>query len=58
MSEQSKKLDSKIPTGPVQEKWDKHRFENKLINPSNKRKFSVLIFIGKNKLIARNRDLN
>ncbi len=43
MSEQSKKLDSKIPTGPVQEKWDKHRFESKLINPANKRKFNVIV---------------
>ena len=37
------KLDSKIPSGPLAEKWDKHRFEMKLVNPANKRKYSVLI---------------
>lgn len=36
-------LDSKIPSGPVQNKWDKHRFEMKLINAANKRKYKVLI---------------
>jgi succinate dehydrogenase / fumarate reductase flavoprotein subunit len=36
-------LDSKIPSGPITEKWDKHRFEMKLINPANKRKFSVIV---------------
>ena len=37
------KLDSKIPSGPIQEKWDKHRFNMKLVNPANKRKFSVIV---------------
>ncbi len=37
------KLDSRIPSGPLKEKWDKHRFEMKLINPANKRKYKVLI---------------
>ncbi len=37
------KLDSKIPSGPIQEKWDKHRFEMKLVNPANKRKYSVIV---------------
>jgi len=37
------KLDSKIPSGPLAEKWDKHRFEMKLVNPANKRKYSVLV---------------
>ena len=36
-------FDSKIPSGPLAEKWDKHRFEMKLINPANKRKFSVIV---------------
>ncbi len=36
-------LDSKIPSGPIAEKWDKHRFEMKLINPANKRKYSVIV---------------
>ncbi|MFA6234843.1 MAG: fumarate reductase/succinate dehydrogenase flavoprotein subunit [Bacteroidota bacterium] len=36
-------LDSKIPSGPLAEKWDKHRFDMKLINPANKRKYSVIV---------------
>jgi len=36
-------LDSKIPGGPIKEKWDKHRFELKLVNAANKRKYKVLI---------------
>jgi succinate dehydrogenase / fumarate reductase flavoprotein subunit len=43
MSDQSKKLDAKIPSGPIQEKWDKHKFDSKLINPANKRKFTVIV---------------
>jgi succinate dehydrogenase / fumarate reductase flavoprotein subunit len=37
------KLDSKIPAGPVAQKWDKHRFDLKLVNPANKRKFTVIV---------------
>jgi succinate dehydrogenase flavoprotein subunit len=36
-------LDAKIPGGPLQEKWDRHRFELKLVNPSNKRKFDIIM---------------
>ncbi len=36
-------LDSKIPSGPIQDKWDKHRFEMKLVNPANKRKYKILV---------------
>jgi succinate dehydrogenase / fumarate reductase flavoprotein subunit len=36
-------LDAKIPTGPLAQKWDKHRFDLKLVNPSNKRKFEVIV---------------
>ena len=36
-------LDSKIPGGPIAEKWDRHRFELKLVNPANKRKFDVIV---------------
>lgn len=36
-------LDSKIPSGPLAEKWDRHRFEMKLVNPANKRKYSVIV---------------
>ncbi|MBI3288950.1 MAG: fumarate reductase/succinate dehydrogenase flavoprotein subunit [Elusimicrobia bacterium] len=37
------KLESKVPTGPVEKGWDKHRFDLKLVNPANKRKFKVLV---------------
>lgn len=37
------KLDSKIPAGPLKDKWDNHKFESKLVNPANKRKYKVLI---------------
>jgi len=36
-------LDSKVPGGPLQEKWDRHRFELKLVNPANKRKFEIIV---------------
>ena len=36
-------LDSKVPAGPIEEKWDNHRFQIKLVNPANKRKFTVII---------------
>lgn len=37
------KLESKIPGGPLAEKWTRYKFEAKLINPANKRKFTVLV---------------
>jgi len=37
------KLDAKIPDGPIQEKWDRHQFQLKLVNPANKRKFDILV---------------
>jgi succinate dehydrogenase / fumarate reductase flavoprotein subunit len=37
------KLDSKIPGGPLAEKWDKHKFEMKVVNPKNKRKFNIIV---------------
>ena len=36
-------LDAKIPSGPLEGKWDKHRFELKLVNPANKRKFEIIV---------------
>jgi succinate dehydrogenase / fumarate reductase flavoprotein subunit len=36
-------LDAKIPSGSLSEKWDKHRFDSKLVNPANKRKFTVIV---------------
>lgn len=37
------KLESRIPSGPLAQKWDKHRFEMKLVNPANKRKYHVIV---------------
>ena len=37
------KLNARIPAGPLAEKWDKHRFEMKLVNPANKRKYHVIV---------------
>lgn len=37
------KLDSKIPEGPLAEKWSKHKFNVKLVNPANKRKYDVIV---------------
>jgi succinate dehydrogenase / fumarate reductase, flavoprotein subunit len=36
-------LDAKIPAGPVADKWDRHKFEMKLVNPANKRKFTIIV---------------
>jgi succinate dehydrogenase / fumarate reductase flavoprotein subunit len=36
-------LDSKVPSGPIAQKWDKYKFEMKLVNPANKRKYSVIV---------------
>ncbi|MGE5143905.1 MAG: NAD(P)-binding protein, partial [Acidobacteriota bacterium] len=36
-------LRSHIPEGPIQDKWERHRFEMKLVNPANKRRFEVIV---------------
>ena len=36
-------LNSKIPSGPLTEKWTKHKFNLKLINPANKRKYNIIV---------------
>ena len=36
-------LTNRIPDGPIERKWDKHRFEMKLVNPANKRKYTILV---------------
>ncbi|MCJ8210547.1 fumarate reductase/succinate dehydrogenase flavoprotein subunit [Mucilaginibacter sp. RS28] len=36
-------LDAKVPQGPLAEKWSKHKFNLKLVNPSNKRKYNVIV---------------
>ncbi|MFC1743650.1 fumarate reductase/succinate dehydrogenase flavoprotein subunit [Candidatus Riflebacteria bacterium] len=38
-----KLLDSNVPAGKISEKWEKHKFDLKLVNPANKRKFSVIV---------------
>lgn len=37
------KLDSKIPSGDITKKWSNHKFESKLVNPANKRKYKIVI---------------
>jgi succinate dehydrogenase / fumarate reductase flavoprotein subunit len=36
-------LDAKIPSGPIENRWQKHRFDMKLVNPANKRKFDIIV---------------
>ncbi len=36
-------LDSKVPEGPLAEKWTKHKFNSKLVNPANKRKYDIIV---------------
>ena len=37
------RLNSRVPSGPIDKKWEKHRFEMKLVNPANKRRHSVIV---------------
>lgn len=37
------KLDSKVPSGPIEDRWQNHKFQSKLVNPANKRKHSVIV---------------
>ena len=37
------KLNSKIPSGPLEQKWENHKFQMKLVNPANKRKYTVIV---------------
>jgi succinate dehydrogenase / fumarate reductase flavoprotein subunit len=36
-------LNANVPSGPIEKKWEKRRFENKLVNPANKRKYEVIV---------------
>jgi succinate dehydrogenase / fumarate reductase flavoprotein subunit len=36
-------FDSRIPDGPIEERWTKHRFDTKLVNPANKRKYEIIV---------------
>ncbi len=36
-------LESRVPSGPIEQRWDKHRFDMKLVNPANKRKYTIIV---------------
>src|SRR5215211_6137771 len=36
-------LNARVPAGPLAAKWDKHRFEMKLVNPANKRRYTIIV---------------
>ena len=36
-------LDPRIPSGPITDKWDRRKFENKLVNPANRRKHQIIV---------------
>ncbi len=36
-------LESRVPGGPLADKWDRHRFESKLVNPANRRKYTIIV---------------
>ena len=36
-------LDPQTPSGPIENRWDQCRFDMKLVNPANKRKYSVIV---------------
>ena len=36
-------LDGKVPTGPIDEKWTSHKFNMKLVNPANKRRYDIIV---------------
>jgi succinate dehydrogenase / fumarate reductase, flavoprotein subunit len=43
MSDTKKNLQSNAPTGPIEQRWDKHRFDMKLVNPANRRRYTVIV---------------
>ena len=36
-------LDARIPEGPIQQRWDQHKFDVHLVNPANKRKYDIIV---------------
>src|SRR5712691_603769 len=36
-------LEARIPSGPIEDRWDRHRFDLKLVNPANRRKFRIIV---------------
>ncbi len=43
MSEVNSKLNSRCPTGPIETRWERHKFNMKLVNPANKRKHTIIV---------------
>lgn len=43
MTQNKNTLDAKVPEGPIEEHWDKHKFNTRLVNPANKRKYKIII---------------
>lgn len=43
MPEVSPKLDAKSPEGPIEDRWERHKFNMKLVNPANKRKHTIIV---------------
>ncbi|MSZ56683.1 MAG: hypothetical protein F2594_05050, partial [Actinobacteria bacterium] len=43
LAQNTVKLDSKIPAGPMADKWNSYKDNMKLVNPNNKRKFKVIV---------------
>src|SRR6185312_16887976 len=36
-------LDAKLPAGPIEERWDSYKFDVKLVNPANKRRYEIIV---------------
>src|SRR4051794_37252566 len=36
-------LNSRTPSGPIEKRWEQHRFDMKLVNPANKRKYNIIV---------------
>ena len=36
-------LNANIPSGPIEQAWENHRFEMKLVNPANKRRYTIIV---------------
>ena len=46
-------LDSKVPEGDIREKWDNHRFNMKLVNPANRRKYNIIVRTASAKAVSK-----
>ena len=46
-------LDPRLPSGPITDKWDRRKFENKLVNPANRRKYSIIVVASRYPLSSR-----